>query len=80
MSCANFDEEDQICIMCHMGRVERQQSCFKAAERAVSKRVVSEGNLTDRDGERYCDAVQKVLDVLCGVCGKCNEKGVLKND
>lgn len=67
-SMCNAYTDDEVCNACCNNLVMEKQACYaKPSERAKKA-------LNGRDGEQYCEAVQKVLDVLCGVCGKCNEK------
>lgn len=69
--CTAFDMSD-ICIECVLNSVEQRQGCFKAVEKSAC-------NSTCNDRQAYCEAVQKVLEVLCSVCGKCG-KDKVKNE
>lgn len=68
MSCANFDSTDAICIMCHMGRVEHQQSCFKAAETHEKVGLDLALNCIKEDDRRHCTFVRAVVKAMCENC------------
>ena len=68
--CAAYDDLDITCKECVLHSMEQHNSCFKTAERAV-RASENKCSIRCRGNETgYCEAVQKVLEVLCGACEK----------
>lgn len=75
--CANFDHDDEVCVMCHMGRVERQQSCYKASETHEKMGLDLALKCIKDEDRQHCTLVRAVVRAVCENCKErsCENEG-----